>query len=241
MFFVRLVKWLTGQICCSWISFINSGRRAGTYFTCTQNLEEEKPGHSASPRTHLLPQRRACVYASHCLSTGVCRGECSLKHIMGDRGETQWHLSLTVRSPWTHSPQRWSILPTSRAFNSADPFDLLQHPSPPPPPPTVSPLQHYASTSLSMGGALSTSWNNTPALPTEVAGGCVEGCGDGMVWRWGEGGFVWSQPTDQVSSRFCGVFQSLITQTQLSELLQEDDRKSFFRPEWSGLQQDVHD
>lgn len=44
------------------------------------------------------------------------------------------------------------------------------------PPPTLSPPQHFSSTSplyMGGGGVLSTSWNNTPDLPTEVAGGCV--------------------------------------------------------------------
>lgn len=70
---------------------MNFGRRAGTHFTCKHNLEDEKPGHNASPHTHLLTQHCACIYVSHCLSTGmyVYWSVCSLEHIMGDRGVTR--------------------------------------------------------------------------------------------------------------------------------------------------------
>ena len=120
------------------------GRRAGTHFTSTQNLAEEKPGHTSSPLTHLLPLRCACVYVSHSMSTGVWRLACSLKHILGDRGVIQWLLTtdrpLTVNS-FTPVKKHPAHLPGP--FNSADPSDLLHRPSPPPPPPPLSPPEHW--------------------------------------------------------------------------------------------------
>lgn len=97
--------------------------RAGTHFTCTQNPEEEKPGHGASPRTHLLARRRACVYVSHCLSTGgVCAG--SLKRITGDpRGNSVASLAADRLNSFTPAKKHPAHLPA--AFNSADPSDLL--------------------------------------------------------------------------------------------------------------------
>lgn len=119
MFFVRLAKWLTGQICCLAVHrffffFYEFWKKSWHLFHMhTQSRGRKTRAERQSSHQPASPALCVCLRISPFERRRVYWLVCSLTHIMADRGVAQRHLSLTVRSPWTHSPQWRSIMLTS--------------------------------------------------------------------------------------------------------------------------------